>query len=280
MAPQECWLDDSAEMIDIHCHLLPGIDDGPATMDHSLELARALVADGIDHVVCTPHVFPGRWDNRCSSIRTGFDQLVAHLAAAGIDLSLSWAGEIRLAPEVLPLLMQQELPLLGERRNGGCTLLLEMPDGQIPVGTERFVSWLLREDVRPVIAHPERNRAVMENPERLEPLVDMGCHLQLTAASVTGHFGVRAQETARRLIDEGWVQAVASDAHNLGGRRPRMREAKEWLARHYGTNVARNLVLMGPATLCRRESALPLPVSTLRWQPPGDLPQRDDDIAA
>ncbi len=266
-------------MIDIHCHLLPGIDDGPATPEDSLELARALVSDGIDHVVCTPHVFPGRWDNRCSSIQRAFDALVAQLAMAGIDLSLSWAGEIRLTPEVLPLLTQQELPLLGERRNGGTTLLLEMPDAQIPVGTERFISWLLRADVRPVIAHPERNRAVMENPERIEPLVDMGCHLQLTASSVTGHFGARAQETARRLLDEGWVQAVASDSHNLGGRRPRMREAKEWLTKHYGSNVARNLVLMGPAALCRRDSALPLPVSTLHWQPPADPPLRDDFAA-
>jgi protein-tyrosine phosphatase len=279
MAAEWSWIGDSAEMIDIHCHLLPGIDDGPATLEDSLQLARALVADGIDHVVCTPHVFPGRWENRCSTIRKGFDDLVGHLAMAGIDLSLSWAGEIRLAPEVLGLLAKDELPLLGERSGTGTTVLLEMPDGQVPVGTERFVARLLQSGIRPVIAHPERNRGVMNIPARIEPLVDMGCHLQLTAASVTGHFGPRAQQTARWLIEQGWVSAVASDSHNLGGRRPRMREAKEWLTKHYGSNVARNLVLMGPAALCRRVSALPLPVSTLRWQPPGDPPQRGD-IAA
>lgn len=279
MASEWSWIGDSAEMIDIHCHLLPGIDDGPATLEDSLQLARALVADGIDHVVCTPHVFPGRWDNRCSTIRIAFEELVGHLASAGIDLSLSWAGEIRLTPDVLPLLSRGELPLLGERSSAGSTLLLEMPDGQVPVGTERFVAHLMREGIRPVIAHPERNRAVMDIPARIEPLVDMGCHLQLTASSVTGHFGVRAQAAARWLIDQGWVSAVASDSHNLGGRRPRMREAKEWLTKHYGSNVSRNLVLMGPAALCRRVSALPMPVSTLRWQPPADPPQQGD-IAA
>jgi protein-tyrosine phosphatase len=239
-------------MIDIHCHLLPGIDDGPPTLAAALDLARALVADGMDHVVCTPHVFPGRFENRRSSIHEEFLAFERALHEHGVDLSISYAGEVRLTPEVLGLLAIDELPFLGTGFNGQRTLLLEMPDGQIPLGAERFVARLLDAGIRPVIAHPERNRAVMDDPERIEDFVEMGCFLQLTAASVTGHFGARAQATARSLLDRGWVHAVASDAHNLNARRPRMREASEWLAKHYGHGAARQLVFMGPATLCRK----------------------------
>ena len=250
-------------MIDIHCHLLPGIDDGPPTLEAALELARALVSDGIDHVVCTPHVFPGRFENRRTSIQDEFYRFVGQLAAAGVDLSLSFAGEVRLTPEVLGLMSRDELPLLGEGSNGQRTMLLELPDGQIPVGTERFVDKLLDADIRPVIAHPERNRAVIENPARIETLVDMGCYLQLTASSVTGHFGERVQRTSRKLIEANWVQAVASDSHNLGGRRPRMKDAAAWLARQYGPGAARRLVFMGPAALCHRTGQLPRPVRSV-----------------
>lgn len=235
-------------MIDIHCHLLPGIDDGPPDDAAALALARALVDDGVTQVVCTPHVFPGRYENRRSSIADEFDRFAALLEASGILLPLRYAGEVRLTPEVLDLLPRHELPWLG-RENGRYTMLLEMPDGQIPLGADRFVRLLLDRGVRPVIVHPERNRAVMDDPARIEPLVRMGCALQLTAGSLLGDFGPRAQATAVHLLDQGQVQAVASDAHNLTGRRPRMRAANEWLTRHYGADAARHLTREGPAQL-------------------------------
>lgn len=236
-------------MIDIHCHLLPGIDDGPPTLEAALALARALVDDGVTQVVCTPHVFPGRFENRRSSIADEFERFAATLDAAGLPLQLCWAGEVRLTPEVLDLLPRQELPYLG-RNNGRHTMLLEMPDGQIPLGADRFVRVLMAAGVRPVIAHPERNRMVMDQPDKLQALVEEGCAMQLTAASLVGEFGARAQATAVALLDRGWVQAVASDAHNLGGRRPRMKAAAEWLAHHRGKAVARQLTWDGPAALC------------------------------
>jgi protein-tyrosine phosphatase len=239
-------------MIDIHCHLLPGIDDGPHNLEASLALARALVEDQVHHVVCTPHVYPGRFENRRSSIELDFAAFQQHMAAAGIDLTLSFAGEVRLTPEVLPLLDIDELPFLGRTANGEATVLLEMPDGQIPLGSERFVARLLDKGVLPVLAHPERNRAVMEDASRLEAFVDMGCMLQLTAGSVVGLFGEKAHTTARTLLEAGWVQAVASDSHNLGGRKPRMRMARDWLAKTYGQAVARQLLVMGPAAISHR----------------------------
>lgn len=236
-------------MIDIHCHLLPGIDDGPTTLEGSLQLAQALVADGIRHVVCTPHVFPGRFENRRSNIEEEFDRLVGQLGKAGIPLSLSWAGEVRLTPEALDLLAMDELPYLGQVK-GSHTMLLELPDGQVPVGAERFIDRLIKHHIRPVIVHPERNRALIDEPDRLEDFIDMGCFVQLTASSVTGHFGIRVQAASRAFLDEGWVDAVASDAHNLGGRQPRMTAAAEWLTTHYGAAAAQQLTELGPGMLC------------------------------
>ena len=236
-------------MIDIHCHILPGIDDGPSTLDGALALARAMVDDGIIHAVLTPHVFPGRFDNQRSSIEQDFRRFADSLKAAEIALSISWAGEVRLTPEVLDLLARKELPFLGQVA-GFKTLLLEMPDGQIPLGSDRFVRHLLSQGVRPVIVHPERNRAVMEQPGRLRGFIEQGCYVQVTAGSLVGQFGAKAQITAQALLDLGWVHAVASDAHNLSGRRPRMRDASTWLSQHYDDALARQLTVLGPASLC------------------------------
>ena len=168
---------------------------------------------------------------------------------AGIALQLLWAGEVRLMPEVLDLLASHELPFLGEV-DGYRTLLLEMPDGQVPLGALNLVNHLLRQKVRPVIVHPERNRGVMDSLEKLRPLVEEGCFVQVTAGSLLGQFGARAQAVAAELLERGWVQAVASDAHNLTGRRPRMRDVHDWIGQHHGAAVARELTVMGPARLC------------------------------
>lgn len=242
-------------MIDIHCHLLPGIDDGPPTLEASLALAKALVDEGITQVVLTPHVFPGRFENQRGSIADDHGRLVELLDQAGIALQLLFAGEVRLTPEVLELLARDELPFLGQV-GGYRTMLLEMPDGQVPLGAMNFVRHLLKARVRPVLVHPERNRGVMENLEKLRPLVEEGCYVQITAGSLVGQFGARAQAVAAELLERCWVQAVASDAHNTTGRRPRMRDAHAWISQHHGAAVARELTLLGPAGLCAQNEAV------------------------
>ncbi|MBQ0929189.1 tyrosine-protein phosphatase [Ideonella alba] len=246
-------------MIDLHCHLLPGIDDGPATLDDALALARALVADGVQHVVATPHVFPGRYENKRGGIARAHAAFVQVLAQHGVPLQLSYAGEVRLGPEVLEWLARDELPFLGgeaaHRGQAPRVMLLEMPDGQVPLGTDRLCATLSRQGIVPLIAHPERNRGVMEQPDRLQPLVDAGCQFQLTAGSLLGDFGSRAQDAAWDLLDQGLVTVVASDAHNLRGRAPRMGAAREWLVQEYGEATARRLTLDAPARLCGLSAA-------------------------
>jgi protein-tyrosine phosphatase len=236
-------------MIDIHCHVLPGIDDGPNTVEEALALARACVVDGVFHTVATPHVFPGRFDNRPADIARSAEVFRELLDMHRIPLSLSYAGEVRLSEAVIDLVALDRIPYLGVC-DGFRTMLLELPDAQIPLGAIKLVSHLLDEGVRPVLVHPERNKAIVDNPERVLPFVDAGCYLQITAASLTGQFGPRVLETADYLLSEGLVSALASDAHNLDGRPPRMRAAYGILEARYGLEMAEMLCLHGPARLC------------------------------
>lgn len=235
-------------MIDVHCHLLPGIDDGAQTLEDALALARACVATGVTHVFATPHVYPGRWENRRSTIVGQFELFKRALAVFRVPLVLGMAGEVRLNADVLELLNEGELPFLGEC-DGLKTMLLELPDGSIPIGADRLVRHLVDHRIRPLIVHPERNKAVMDDPERIRPFVEMGCSLQLTAASVIGEFGPGALRASKRLLDERWATVIASDAHNLRGRPPRMDAARERIAQHYSEDFADELTRRAPARL-------------------------------
>ena len=233
-------------MLDLHAHLLPGIDDGPRTLEDALALARAMVDDGIEHVVATPHIYPGVFDNTPARIADTFDRFQVALTEQGIALTMSWAAEVRIGPEVLEWLDQRRLPLLNGSLVGPATALIELPDGQIPVGTDRLAGLMIERGITPLIAHPERNKAVMEQPTRLEPLRRLGCKFQVTAASVLGEFGSRAQTAARHLLDAGWVDVLATDAHNLSGRRPRLSAARDWIIAHYDGALAERLTRTEP----------------------------------
>lgn len=233
-------------MLDLHVHVLPGIDDGPRNLDDALKLARALVADGIEHVVATPHIYPGVFDNTPHRIAEAFERLQTAVTAEGLALTMTWAAEVRICPEIIEWLEHRRLPLLDGSLVGPSTALIELPDGQIPVGTDRLAGLMLERGITPLIAHPERNKAVMEQPSRLEALRRMGCRFQLTAGSVIGEFGSKAHATARHLLDADWADVVASDAHNLSGRKPRMSAARQWLQEHYDAALAERLMVLTP----------------------------------
>lgn len=233
-------------MLDLHVHVLPGIDDGPRNLDDALKLARALVADGIEHVVATPHIYPGVFDNTPHRIAEAFERLQTAVTAEGLALTMTWAAEVRICPEIIDWLEHRRLPLLDGSLVGPSTALIELPDGQIPVGTDRLAGLMLDRGITPLIAHPERNKAVMEQPSRLEALRRMGCRFQLTAGSVIGEFGSKAHATARHLLDADWADVVASDAHNLSGRKPRMSAARQWLQEHYDAALAERLMVLTP----------------------------------
>ncbi|MEE4381933.1 MAG: CpsB/CapC family capsule biosynthesis tyrosine phosphatase [Pseudomonadales bacterium] len=235
-------------MIDLHCHLLPGIDDGAPDLAATLALARHAVGAGITHAVVTPHIHPGRWDNERAGIEPLLDAVRAALTEAEIPLALAAGAEVRISAEILDWLPAGRLPFLGEHE-GEPVLLLELPHGQVPPGTEKLVRWLRRQGVRPMIAHPERNRAIMRRPALLEPFLAEGCLLQLTAGAVAGRFGRSARRCAEGLLEAGVVTILASDAHNLKARPPELAEGRDAAARIVGAGAAERLVTDAPWAL-------------------------------
>lgn len=232
-------------MIDLHCHLLPGIDDGAPDLETALELARMAVAEGITHVVCTPHIHPGRYDNTPQTIADALAVFTAGLRNAGIPLQVAAAAEVRFDMEIMLGVANGSVPFLGEWQ-GRKVLLLEFPHGELPFGAERLTKWLLQRNILPMIAHPERNKAVMRQPSRLKPFIEQGCLLQVTASSVTGHFGDAAQEVAHALLAEKQVTILASDAHNIKHRPPALRDGMQHAARIVGDLAAQKLVVDTP----------------------------------
>jgi protein-tyrosine phosphatase len=235
-------------MIDLHCHYLPGVDDGAPDLDAALALARAAAENGIATAVLTPHVYAGRWDNTLTSLRPRFDRFQRAVRDAGIPLDLHLGAEVHLLPESLAMHDAGEIPTLGRWQDRD-VILLEMPDGGIPVGALKAVEYLIARGAIPMIAHPERNRDVMRAPDKLAPFVDAGCLVQLTAASVCGWFGVAAHRAALAILDAGWATAVATDAHNLRHRPPVLAEARHALRMRFGPEAAVALTETNPGAI-------------------------------
>ena len=152
-------------MIDLHSHILPGIDDGARSLDIALEMAEQAVSCGISHMVCTPHIHRGYFDNSQSSIEAAFQSFNEHVKRESIPLSLSFAAEVRVN-ELIPIWHKKgELPFLG-KYDGKNVLLLEMPHSHIPQGLDVLIKWLLRNNIQPLIAHPERNRELIAENDK------------------------------------------------------------------------------------------------------------------
>jgi protein-tyrosine phosphatase len=232
-------------MIDLHCHLLPGIDDGAPDLETAVALARMAVADGITHMVCTPHIHPGRYDNTPQTIEAARQTFVKGLREAGVKLQVAAAAEVRFDMEIMIGVANGSIPFLGEWQ-GRKVLLLEFPHGDLPFGAEKLTKWLLQRNILPMIAHPERNKAVMRQPSRLKPFIEQGCLLQVTASAVAGHFGEAAQDVAHGLLADKLVTILASDAHNIKHRPPALREGMQHAARIVGDLMAEKLVLETP----------------------------------
>jgi protein-tyrosine phosphatase len=197
-------------MIDLHSHILRGIDDGARSLEDSLEIARAAVADGITVIAGTPHVRDD-WPTDAGVMEYRVAELNDELGRAGIPLEVRRGGEI--AVEWLGRLTIDELRRFGLGGNPRY-LLVETPYYGWPLGLADSLFWLRAQGITPVLAHPERNAEVQAHPDRLAQLVEGGVLVQVTAASLDGRVGKRPQECARRLIEAEMVHLLASDAHH------------------------------------------------------------------
>ncbi|NNE05759.1 MAG: capsular biosynthesis protein [Xanthomonadales bacterium] len=228
-------------MIDLHCHLLPGIDDGAGDLATALDMARMAVADGITHAVLTPHLHGGRWDNRAAEVKGHCEAFARALTEHDIPLEVSYSAEVRIGPEILSWIPAGDIRFLGSWE-GRKVLLLELPHGQIPPGSDKLTGWLLNNGIQPMIAHPERNKFVLRDLAAIEPFVEQGCLLQVTAGSVAGGFGEPARERAIELLARNWVTILASDAHSSQWRPPVLSEGREAASAVVGEDQAWQLV--------------------------------------
>lgn len=247
-------------MIDLHCHLLPAIDDGPLELDGALALARAQVDAGVRTVACTPHV-NWRFDLDAATIAAAVDAARAALAGAGIELELLTGAEVGLTRAI----ELDDDALAALRLAGGEWLLLEAPL-EVAAGVEQAVRAMAARGHRILLAHPERCPAFQSEPDALRRLVDDDVvRCQVTASALTGAYGGPVERFALALLDDGLAHVVASDAHDAIGRPPGLREHLERSGRG---ELADSMAELVPGAIVRGE-ALPAPppprLAPRRW---------------
>jgi protein-tyrosine phosphatase len=226
-------------MIDIHCHILPGLDDGAESFEVACAMAEMAVEDGVTHVIGTPHAAQGH-KFVPELIRKKRDELQVRfegrlVLATGCDFHLSFDNlqEIRHDPERFTL-------------NQKSYLLVEFADFSIPPSLDQALHELQLAGLHPIVTHPERNPLIRAQPERLYKWLRQGCYAQVTAQSLLGKFGSAAREMSELWLDAGAVHFVASDAHNVTSRPLRLKETYEMLAKSRGEDVARALMVENP----------------------------------
>ena len=233
-------------MIDIHSHILPGIDDGVKTEDEAVEFARLAYADGIRTIVATPHCKEGFYENGRDQVLPAVERLRRRLAAEGVPISLLPGAEVHLVPELVARVKDGRAPTLADN---GTTLLLELSLRHYPVELENLVFELKLAGIEPVFAHPERIRYFQDDPRRYAALVRLGAVGQITTGSILGVFGTDVREYSEELMVKGLVHVIASDAHNVRGRPPVLGETLEVAAEIVGEARARAMVESAPRAL-------------------------------
>ncbi|WYP26056.1 CpsB/CapC family capsule biosynthesis tyrosine phosphatase [Alkalihalobacillus sp. FSL W8-0930] len=220
-------------MIDIHCHILPGLDDGSVSLDNSIEMSLKAVEEGITTIIATPHYANPYFDTTLEQMISGVKTLNEALDSKNIPLTIKPGQEIRIFGDLIDdLNLGRSIPLTGEGRY----ILVEFPTTSVPAYSERLFYDLALKGYIPVIAHPERNSVFLNKPEMLYEFVKNGAIAQITTSSVTGDFGSSIKKFTNRLIEANLVHVLASDAHNLKARTFRMKEALELIKKDHGNN--------------------------------------------
>ncbi|PJN89259.1 tyrosine-protein phosphatase [Bacillus sp. mrc49] len=215
-------------MIDIHSHILNGVDDGAQTIADSIEMARMAALEGIHKIIATPHHMNGRYENRKRDIIAQVGDLNEVLQAEGISLEVLPGQETRIYGDILRDYERDEIITLND---GGKYLFIELPTAHVPHYTEQLLTEIQFGGLTPIIVHPERNQELIENPDLLYKFVTNGTLTQVTAASVAGAFGKNIQKFSMQLIEANLTHFISSDAHNITSRSFKMNEAFDVIER-------------------------------------------------
>ncbi|GAF89573.1 unnamed protein product, partial [marine sediment metagenome] len=217
-------------MIDLHCHILPSIDDGAADLTVSKAMARAFVADGVTTVACTPHILPGLYHNTGQQIRAATRNLQRELDEEGIALKLITGADNHIVHGFVEGLRSGHLLPLADSRY----VLVEPPHHVMPPRFEDLFFGLLVAEYVPILTHPERLTWIAHNYSKVQRLVEAGVWMQITAGSLSGRFGRTARYWAERMLDDGVVHLLASDAHDTERRPPDLGRGLDLTARRIG----------------------------------------------
>jgi protein-tyrosine phosphatase len=248
-------------MIDLHCHILPGIDDGATDLSVSLEMARAWVADGVSVVACTPHILPGLYHNSGPQIRQATQQLQQALDQEGLPLRLVTGADNHMVPDFVEGLRSGHLLSLADSRY----VLVEPPHHVAPARIEEFFFNLTVAGYVPILTHPERLSWIKSQYSVVQRLVRGGAWMQITAGSLAGAFGRSAKYWAERMLDEGCVHILATDSHDTVRRPPNLGQGRDLAAQRVGDREAEHLVVTRPRGVIENEvrSNLPMPRSAV-----------------
>lgn len=226
-------------MVDLHCHILSGMDDGAKSFEESVAMAEMAIADGITHVVATPHASPEfRFDY--ARVRSSVEQLQQ---AVGGRLELATGCDFHLSPENIAALKKSPSRFCIHQKE---YLLVELNEFAIPPAMDQTLYEIQLAGLRPVITHPERNGILRSQPQRLEKWMRNGCFCQVTGASLTGLFGSNVQATSLEWIARGLVHFIASDAHNTTSRPHKLRPAYDVVEKEFGRTKAEALLVENP----------------------------------
>ncbi len=229
--------------IDIHSHIIPGVDDGSRDMETSLAMLQMAAENGTTDIIATPHVIDVSTTLTWDSIRRKVEELQKEADARNIPITIYPGAETELNWDLLELIRKDRSAfcLAGSRY-----LLMEMPSLMLPPHLDDIIYELQVMDIVPVLAHPERQMQLMEKPETLLALLQKGCLAQCNGHSLTGVFGPMAHKKAKLLFQNNMVAFMGSDAHNLRHRNTNMQEARETIIQHWGETVAEEVFVTRP----------------------------------
>jgi protein-tyrosine phosphatase len=238
-------------MIDIHCHILQGLDDGPRTLQESVEMCKAAIQDGIRTIVATPHTLNGVYQNHRATILSSIQELKSALRRPSAalmppvpfdglnDLKILPGADVHFSEKVLDLLEEGKALTIGDR---GKYLLLEFPAQGVPYRAEVALFELLTRGITPIISHPERNQEFIRRPQRYGEMIQNGSLGQVTAMSLTGGFGEKVRHLAEKMLNARWIHFIASDAHSLEDRPPVLSEGVRKAEKFVGKEEAHKMV--------------------------------------
>ena len=240
-------------LIDIHCHLLPELDDGAASWDVAVAMARLAAADGLTTIIATTHQLGAFGRNHGDALRVQTDRLQQRLDREGVALRVLPGAEARIEPGLVAKLKTGDVLTLADRRRH---VLLELPH-EVVVPLDRLLADLKAAGMTGILAHPERNLGILGRPDLVPSLVRAGCLMQVTARSLLGGFGSQVQQFAQGLLQQGLVHFVATDAHGLGERRPLLAKGFQCVARLAGMDAALDLCCRNPDCVISGRAVVP-----------------------